>query len=112
MCVQLDSSDQDLFPRQLFVLRGKSKDDRETDEWSGKVKAVVKALDKNMASLEGKIADSDTKVEQIENQLGKKLTGVEEKVEQMDTKLDQIMAALDKLAQKQEKQELEPEPEM
>ena len=40
------------FPRHLYVLQAKSEEVRDTDEWAGKVKAVVKAQDKKIDALQ------------------------------------------------------------
>jgi hypothetical protein len=45
----------DFFPRHLFVLQAKSEEVRDTDEWAGKVKAVVKHVDVLRAAQDTKI---------------------------------------------------------
>jgi hypothetical protein len=45
----------DFFPRHLFVLQAKSEEVRDTYEWAGKVKAVVKHVDVLRAAQDTKI---------------------------------------------------------
>ena len=46
----------EFFPRHVFVLQAKSAEVRDTDEWAGKVKAVVKRVDALRDELGTKLA--------------------------------------------------------
>jgi hypothetical protein len=70
----------DLFPRQLYVLRAKSSEVPEADEWAGKVKAVVNVV--------------RTKTDALETKMSQRMDALEAKTSKMDAKLDEILAAL------------------
>ena len=66
----------ELLPQQLFVLRAKPSEVPHTDEWTGKVKAVVK------------------RVESLETKMDEKLTTLQSVQSAQDAKLEKILGAL------------------
>ena len=81
------ASHPDLFPRQLYVLRAKSSEVPEADEWAGKVKAVVNVVRKGIAKTDTLEAKMNQRMDALEAE-------VKGKFDQVDAKLDAILAAL------------------
>ena len=91
---QLDAQNpkhQKFFPRQLFVLRSKSKADRETDEWAGKVKAIVKAVDANTTALKADIANANEKIGGLQTDMDDKFGKLQAKVDDKISNLQEKM---------------------
>ncbi len=77
----------EFFPRHVFVLQAKSAEVRDTDEWAGKVKAVVKRVDALQDQIGNKIKDVDTKVDEMAKKM-------DEKLGEMDERLGKILDLL------------------
>ena len=86
-----DKKRPDLFQRQLFVLRAKASEVPDTDEWAGKVKAVVKRVDSLEAKVDEKSSALEAKVDALDAKLDAKLDAQDAK---LDAKLEKILSAL------------------
>ena len=75
------------FPRHLFVLQAKSEEVRDTDEWAGKVKAVVKRVDVLQAAQDKKIDEANreihSKIDAVNRQVHGKLDALNKDMEKI-----------------------------
>ena len=79
------------FPRHLFVLQAKSEEVRDTDEWAGKVKAVVKRVDVLQAAQDKKIDEVNR---QIHNKIDANNRQIHSKIDALNEDMKKIMALL------------------
>jgi len=86
-----------------------------TDEWAGKVKAVVKEvkvleakMDTKMDALNAKV---DAKMDALNAKVDAQGAKMDTKVDTLDAKMDAMLAALQLLSQRNDEPEPEPEPE-
>ena len=112
--MQLDAKTHpDMFPRQLWVLRAKAEEVPHTDEWAGKVKAVVKVVKVLNANMAVKMDAQDAEMASRMDALDAKVDAQDAK---MDAKMDAILTALQLLSSdvksaRAHKGEPEPEPD-
>ena len=85
------------FPRHLFVLQAKSEEVRDTDEWAGKVKAVVKRVDVLQAAqdeanrqIHSKIDTANGKI----NEANGKINEANSKIDALNKNMEKIMELL------------------
>jgi hypothetical protein len=80
----------DFFPRHLFVLQAKSEEVRDTYEWAGKVKAVVKHVDVLRAA-------QDTKIDALRAAQDTKIDALQAAQDEINSKIDAVNKNMEKI---------------
>ena len=77
---------------EIVIVQANSDEVPDTDEWAGKVKAVVNVVQASHEELDNKIRDSMKELNDKNDKLDDKVKGLDSKVEAIGAKLDDIMS--------------------